>query len=207
MKYKNVDSLYGIKVGDLVRYVANDSDKYDSSVFNLCGKVIKIVAETGEFVVQSVDLTFPVSFQRVGLSLITNNDKEKIDFSGTLFDEKDLTLEEMIAYLSKYHNLIEGKDFGIYEQGEIREVILTNENYCSLIKDIISLQKVNRELGLSSSKNIAYSMKRNIGDASSLSFKLSNWVFKTHITPVAIQHAFLFMNGIDSYAELNIQKK
>lgn len=206
MYYKKVNSLYGLKVNDRVQIISYNNELYgDSNFLNLFGTINNIVAETGEFRVLVDTFTIPVSFQRIYLRLASEKEREKVDFSGILFDNENLTLEEMVSYLDKYHNLIEGKDFAISNREGVNEIILTNNKYCSLLQDMIALQEVNKELELSSYKNIVYNIKRDIGEASSLSFFIAGWTFRTHLTPFTIQHAFLSMYGINSYKELNIQ--
>lgn len=203
MKFTNVDSLYGLKIGDKVQYIANNEKDYNKLVFNKIGEVKKIVAATGEFIVGFDDLHFDVSFQRPGLLLLDESNKEIVEFNGVLTETTTLNSSEIRGYLTKYHDFVEGSDFSVSTRDDVNEIMLLNDKFASMIKDLIDIQKVNREFLGTASKDFKHTIKPAIlyGEAVSVSFKIANWTFRTHLTPWTVQHSFLLNYNINLYEE------
>jgi heme oxygenase len=200
---QTVDNLYGLKVGDKVQYIGNNEQFYNKSLFNKIGDIVKILPSTGEFVVKINELHYDVSFSRNDLYLIDSYERLDVDFEGILTQANLMTVNEMCGYLTKYHDLVEGKDFSLSVRDDLNEVFLTNDKYATLIKDLIDVQKVNRELANSYTDDFKQKMKTVVQHtgAVSLMFKISNWTFRTHLTPWTIQHSLLLNYDVNLYEE------
>lgn len=208
MTEKTVSSLYGLKVGDHIKYVANNKEHFDPLIFNLEGQIENIKPFTGEFIVRSKQTPFMVSFSRTDLLLLGVTRDKNVDFHGIIFDTPSLSLNEMYSYLTKYHDLNEGIDFSLSYRDEKKEVHLTNTSYASLVKDLITMRKVNKEIGEKNHRDFKHTMKTEvINDAISLRFKLSDWTFRTHLTPWGLQQSFFIQHDLDMQNEWGIDIK
>ncbi|AEO93648.1 gp389 [Bacillus phage G] len=199
-----VEELYGLKVGDRVKYVENDIKVFGETYFNKEGVLTNIIPQTGEFRVRIDGRHFDVSFQRYSLILLDDSDRKEIKFEKQLLEVNSLSLGEMKNYLRMHHDLKEGVDYSISERDGKNEVILKNEKYALLLKDLVSVENVSRELtGKSNGKfksTIMPSISQN--QAYSLSFKVANWEFGTHLTPWGIQYFVLSHYGFNPYKEI-----
>lgn len=203
-----VEELYGLKIGDKVKYIGNEEKYYNKIFFNKEGVVTKIIPPTGEFHVKFPDVQYEVSFQRNDLLLLDGNENKEVDFEGQLTEVNELSLPEMRSYLKKYHDLQEGKDFSLTDRDGKKEVMLTNEKYVTVLKDLFSLEKVSKELADKSLNDFKHTMLPEINEncSVSLTFKIANWTFRTHLTPWSIQYALLAQYGLDLYDEWGIKK-
>lgn len=203
-----LEELYGLKIGDEVKYIGNDENAYNSDIFNKTGIVKNILPKTGEFYVSLDEIHYNVSFQRVDLLLLSESLREKVEFEGQLTETNFMTLPEMKEYLNKYHEFIEGKDFSITEQNGKKEVMLRNDKYAALIKDLFSIEKVSKELTGKSSRDFKHSMLPEITSDGTVSliFKASDWTFRTHVMPFSIQYSLLLSFDVDIYKEWGFEK-
>jgi len=198
-----IEQLYGLKVGDKVQYIGNNEKTYNKSIFNKKGVVNRIVPQTGEFHVKLEGIHYEVSFQRNDLLLLEQPEEEAADFEGLLTETSFMSAAQMKSYLTKYHDLQEGKDFSVTDRDGTKEVMLNNEKYVTVLKDLFSLEKVNKELVETKMKDFKHTMlpQFTAEGALSLTFKASNWTFRTHLAPWSIQYSLLLQYGLDLYEE------
>lgn len=206
-----VKELYGLKIDDSVQYIGNNENHFSKNLFNRKGKVKSIIPATGEFHVKLEGIEYAVSFQRYELLLLDSEEIKEVNFESQLTNDTKLTLNDMRSYLKKYHNLIEGKHFSLSNVNENKEVMLNNEKYALLIKELLTVNKVTKELTSDNTLEFKHTMLPEISKngSISISFQISDWKFRTHLSPWGVQYSLLFQYGIDLYEEwglVGIQK-
>lgn len=199
MEQKTVESLYGLKIGDRVKCLLDNTETYGKNFFNKQGQITKILPETAEFHVRFEDVPYQVSFQRVFLLSYNEFNQHVEEFTGQLTETMTMSAYQMRSYLDQYHNLKEGTDFAITNEGRLKEVILTNEKYVRLIKDLFSIESVSKELVGNRTNDFKHTMMPSIKQEGniSLTFNTSDWTFRTHLTPWGIQRSLLALYDLD----------
>lgn len=200
--------LYGLKIGDRVTYIGKDLKKEYPTRFMekmqaSSGIVTDIVPRNGEFHVTLTEINSRISLQRQ--HLILEDDKRlSEEFDGQIISSKNISTSQMRYHLTNYHELIEGEDFGIFDANNKKQVILTNEKFVNLIKDLTTMQKVSSELAEEEMQDITNSLSLSINSdrSTTSSFFASNWFFQTHLTPFKIQCALYSQYGLDPEKDL-----
>jgi hypothetical protein len=202
MLLETVEEMFGVKVGDTVKYVANNEKDYPKSLFDKEGQVTRIIPKTGEFHVKIEGVHYEVSFGRTDIVNLSAPEIEEIAFEGRLTETPSMSMGEMKSYLKHYHDFSEYYDFSLVEINGKKEVNLKNEAYAKLVEELFALEKVDAALAESTSKDFKGTMGIEIKDSSVTSrFRASDWTFRTHLAPWTIQSSFFAQFGIDLFKE------
>ncbi|MNC23613.1 hypothetical protein D3C81_1327590 [compost metagenome] len=206
----SVQQLYGLKVGDSVQYIGDETRHVKDIIYKI-GPIVEIEPRGGQFYVKFNDIAYNVSFARQDLLLLENKQQEEIDFNGILVDREDLTIDEMRSYLLKYHGFTEGLDFAVtlreINNETYKEVFLTHPSYVKLMKDLFSFQKAREVLTGENVKDFKNTFRTTIleGSAISASFKISSWTFRTHVLGWHVQKYLAMVFGVDLMYELGLE--
>lgn len=202
--------LYGLRIGDRVRYIGSDTRSARSVFLNRIGTVDKIIPPMGQFQVAFDDREVAyvsVSCHRYELSLLINEERDDTEFEGRLITVKTMTIGQLCSYLNRYHGLTEGKDFAVTERDRTREVFLSNDAYCRLIDHLTTLDEVGQIVSDTDYESFDERFDQTLINTLELGvtpegavfsrFKTAGWVFKTHLTPWTIQKTFLRDHGFN----------
>lgn len=195
----NIKTLFGLSVGERVKYIANDEKDYDVNLHNSEGTIMDINHKTAEFHVKLNDRDINYAFYRYELLRIGESLDDK-PFKGILLKTKEMSIGEVRNYLINYHFFTEGEDFSITENKGVREVFLHSEKYSQLINDLITLKVITE---IVSEDKVEYDIKRKLrseivhGECLTLFFEQSGWTFRTQVGHLLMYESVLKHYGVD----------
>lgn len=198
-----VESLYGLKIGDVVRYIG-DETRHIKDIIGKEGPIVNIEPRGGQFHVKFNDITYIVSFARQDLLLLDGSSQEEEDFEGILVEQESVTTPQMRRYLNSYHNFVEGIDYGVIDVNDSREIYLKPESYSKLMKELIAVEKSRQFLTNDKVKEFYETFRTTIveNSAISVSFKVADWTFRAHVLGWQVQRYLAGFFGLDLYHEM-----
>lgn len=201
----SINQLHDIKIHDKVLFASDDRQAYSFNYFKKQGTVLDIIRQTNEIYVK-FENDMMISCERFRVILLDGKEQEEVDFEGQITEQKTISLGEMRNYLKKYHSFHEGNDFSISHRDDSKLVMLSNEKYVQLLKDLFSVEKVEKELTGVETISFNHTMKSVITPEQYvyLSFEIADWTFKTHLSPWNIQLNMLKSYDLDLYKEWGI---
>lgn len=195
-----VKTLFGLSVGERVKYIANNDRDFDSNIHNAEGVIVDINYKTAEFYVElKKQHICNYAFSRYELLRIGES-LDNTPFNDILLKTNKMSIGEMRNYLVNYHSFIEGKDFSITVKEDIREVFLSSPKYSQLISDLISFKDVTEKmLGDKLVTDIKDKLRSEIihGECITLFFKQSGWTIRTQVGYPLLGESVLKYYGVD----------
>lgn len=193
-------TLFGLSVGERVKYIANNDYDYDPIIHNAKGTIMDIYYPTGEYYVK-LDNQSVCNYAFLRYELL--RDGENLDdtpFDGVLLKTMEMSIGEVRNYLVDYHSFIEGRDFSVTEKKDMKEVFLHPKKYSQLISDLISLKEVTEKM---IEDKIFIDIKDKLrseiihGECVTLFFKQAGWTFRTQVSYPVLYESVLAHYGVD----------